>query len=458
MSDQQWWQPREPAPRPEQWRSEQPHPGQPVQPHHPRGDAYVSYGRLSPGEYAPSAHAPDAPVPPSTMPPAGSATAAAPRPARTRTVFAAAALAAVLASGGTAALGLALDDGTTIGADAPASEPGSPSGGDEGTPVRASSSGDGSDGATSTDWSGVVEEVTPSVVAVSVVSGPGEGAGSGVVIDEEGHVLTNAHVVAGAEQVTLTLADGRMFEAEVVGADESSDLAVLAITDPPDDLSPATLGSDADLAVGAPVLAVGNPLGLQSTATTGIVSALDRPVSTSDATGSGAVVTSAIQIDAAINPGNSGGPLFDSSGRVVGINSSIATMPGTGGQSGNIGVGFAIPVDHAARVAGELIEDGTAEHAFLGVSIGDGQAATDAGVRSGAAVARVEDGTPAAEAGLQEGDVIVSLDDGAISSGVALTAAVREHVEGDTVTLGVARDGAVEDVEVTLAAGEARAG
>ncbi|MGC5627455.1 S1C family serine protease [Georgenia sp. Z1344] len=419
-------------------------------------------------------------TPSPTSPPAGDpattsvtpAAPSAPRATGSRHVVLAALLAAVLASGTTVALTRATDDAgaggglaETVQALAAQQEAGAASG--DGTAGPAAVEGAGGD-ATGTavpasaagedGWSEVVAEVTPSVVAVSVRTGQGEGSGSGVVLDEAGHVLTNAHVVSGAEEVTVTLDDGRLLEAEVVGTDESSDLAVLALAEAPDDLVPATLGSDADLAVGDSVLAVGNPLGLRGTATTGIVSALDRPVTTTDASGEGPVVTAAVQVDAAVNPGNSGGPLFDAQGRVVGITSSIATMSGSGGQGGSIGVGFAIPVDLASRVAGELIEDGTAEHAFLGVALDDGEAAAGGEVRAGAVVRAVEPGSPADEAGLREGDVVTALDDAAVGSAAALTAAVREHVGGDEVVLAVVRDEEESDVGVTLVASPASDG
>jgi putative serine protease PepD len=194
----------------------------------------------------------------------------------------------------------------------------------------------------------IAAEVLPSVVSISVRSAWGGGTGSGFVLDTEGHVLTNNHVVAGADQVTVVLNDGTGVAAEIVGTAPNSDVAVLQLVDPPADLVPATLGASDGLAVGDQVLAVGSPLGLSGTVTSGIVSALDRPVEL----GQGGSV-GAIQTDASINPGNSGGPLVDAAGRVVGVNTAIATL---GGQSGgNIGIGFAIPIERAADVANQLI-------------------------------------------------------------------------------------------------------
>lgn len=299
------------------------------------------------------------------------------------------------------------------------------------------------------DWQAVTAAVRESVVAIDVVTASGQGQGSGVVIDADGHVLTNSHVVDGARSLRVSLADGRLLEAELVGQDETTDLAVIRLVDPPADLSPATLGSSAELAVGQAVLAVGNPLGLDSTATTGIISALDRPVVTQSRTQS--VVTNAIQIDAAVNPGNSGGPLFDAKGQVIGINSSIATLSGGGGPSGSIGLGFAIPVDQAADVAEQLVEDGRVEHAFLGVGLTDTTAEVDGVTRAGARVEQVEQGSPAAEAGLERGDVVTAIDGRSVDGSAALTGYVRQYSSGDTATLDVVRDGTLTEVDVELA-------
>lgn len=303
------------------------------------------------------------------------------------------------------------------------------------------------------DWEKVAAAVKNSVVAIEVTTARGAGQGSGVLIDDQGHVLTNNHVVAGAENdtVTVTLGDGRVFEATIAGLDPTTDLAVVTITDAPDDLEAAALGSSEDVQVGEPVMAVGNPLGLANTVTTGIVSALDRPVTTADEGSADTVVTNAIQIDAAINPGNSGGPLFDAEGRVIGITSSIASLSNGGGQAGSIGLGFAIPVDLAKQIAAQLVDDGTAEHAFLGVSLSDGTATADGATRRGAVVEEITSGSPAAEAGIESGDVVVAIDGDAVGGAESLTAFVRERASGDTATLTVVRDGKVVDVEVTLA-------
>ncbi|RPF27450.1 S1C family serine protease [Georgenia muralis] len=312
------------------------------------------------------------------------------------------------------------------------------------------------------DWANVAAAVRPSVVAIDVRTASGEGAGSGVVLDEEGHILTNDHVVGDALDggIVVTLADGRMYEAEISGLDDSTDLAVITLTDPPDDLAPATLGDSDEVVVGDPVVAVGNPLGLSSTVTTGIVSALDRPVTTSEQSQQPGqqgttVVTNAIQVDAAINPGNSGGPLFDATGRVIGINSSIAAMSGAaGGSSGSIGLGFAIPVNLARQVSDQLIANGVAEHAYLGVSMSDGTASTGEVTRTGARVETVQPSTPAESAGLQVGDVITAIDGDPVGGAESLTGYIRQYASGDDVTLTVVRDGEETEVSATLATRE----
>jgi putative serine protease PepD len=304
------------------------------------------------------------------------------------------------------------------------------------------------------DWEAVAAAVRPSVVAIDVRTAAGEGKGSGVLLDTKGNILTNDHVAGDAADggLQVTLADGRVFEATLVGTDPATDLAVIRLVDPPKDLSPAVLGDSDDVAVGEAVMAVGNPLGLDSTATTGIVSALDRPVSTSDGQ-SETVVTNAIQIDAAVNPGNSGGPLFDASGEVIGITSSIASLS-NGSAAGSIGLGFAIPSNLADRIAAELLADGSAEHAFLGVSLSDGTATADGTTRRGAVVEQVTAGSPAAEAELQTGDVIVAVGSDPVNGAESLTAFVRELAAGQEVTLTVVRDGRPTEVHVTLATRE----
>ncbi len=299
------------------------------------------------------------------------------------------------------------------------------------------------------NWPAVVQAVHASVVAISVTTASGQDEGSGVIIDSKAHVLTNDHVVSGAQNntVQVTLDDGRLYQATIVGTDPTTDLAVVQLKNAPSDLSVAQFGNSDKVTVGQPVMAVGNPLGLANTVTTGIVSAVDRPVSTSES-GGNPVVTNAIQIDAAINPGNSGGPLFDAKGQVIGISSSIAT---TSSQSGSIGLGFAIPVNLIKNIATQLIDTGSAKHAFLGVSLKDGTATADGVTRRGAAVQSVSSGSPAANAGIQAGDVIVAIDNNPVGGAESLTAFVRAMTSGQQTTLTVVRGGKAIEVKVTLA-------
>lgn len=311
------------------------------------------------------------------------------------------------------------------------------------------------------DWQKVAENVSGSVVSIQAKLSEGGSTGSGVVIDKQGHIITNNHVVAGASALYAQLKDGRIYELELTGTDPANDLAVVKIKNAPSDLTVAQIGSSKDLKVGQGVMAIGAPLGLSSTATTGIISALDRPVvtkgeSSDDSSGSSAnqrVYTNAIQVDAAINPGNSGGPLFDSQGRVIGINSSIATLgssSSSGTRSGNIGIGFAIPIDLANKVAQQLIKDGKATHAYLGVSLEDGGATVNGETRAGAKITKVGAGSPAANAGLREGDVILAVDGHAVGESVALMGYVRQFSAGDQVKLTVARGSNKMDVTVKL--------
>lgn len=369
-------------------------------------------------------------------------------------------LSAALATGGTWGLiSLTSDDPAGTGDDGAGAATTSSSGTADTVPVSTTAK-------KAPDWNAVTEEVAPSVVAIGVQGQAAGGEGSGVILDEEGHVVTNNHVVSGAGEearITVTLEDGATYDATVAGTDPSTDIAVITIDDPPDDLEPMSTGSSQGLSVGDPVMAVGNPLGLAGTVTTGIVSALDRPVTTSSSQEqeqgspfapqqeeSEPVVTSAIQTSAAVNPGNSGGALVDASGRLVGINSSIASVGGSGGQSGSIGIGFAIPVDEAAWIAEQLIEDGTAEHAFLGVTPTDGTATKGAATHSGAEVARVSDGSPADEAGLERGDLVTAIDDSPVTSAESLVGLVHARRTDSSVTLTVIRDGEQQTVDVTL--------
>jgi putative serine protease PepD len=303
--------------------------------------------------------------------------------------------------------------------------------------------------------------VLPSVVSISFESSQGAGSGSGIVISSDGQILTNNHVVAAVAEggdLTVTFSDGSTADAEIVGRDPATDLAVIEAQDV-SGLTPATLGSSDELHVGDTVLAIGSPLGLDGSVSAGIVSALNRSI-TLQGESSGqqspfggaprsspgdTAVISAIQTDAAINPGNSGGALINADGEVVGINTAIASLAqGTTSEGGNIGVGFAIPIDTARDIAEQLIDGGSVSHAFLGVSIADGEDG------AGALVQAVEEGQPAAAAGLQQGDLITRLGDTDISDAAGLTAAVRSLSPGDTVPVTFTRDGSEQTVDVTL--------
>jgi putative serine protease PepD len=295
----------------------------------------------------------------------------------------------------------------------------------------------------------VADKVLPSVVNITVTGGGGSGTGTGIVISSDGMILTNNHVVSvarGGGAITVTFSDGSTAAARIVGLDATTDLAVIQAEDV-SDLTPATLGSSADLRVGDQVVAIGSPLGLEGTVTTGIVSALNRPVRTGDAaSGDQSTVIDAIQTDAAINPGNSGGPLVDMAGNVVGINSAIATLGSS--ESGSIGLGFAIPVDQARRIAEELQGSGTATHARLGVTVGD--AASETGLGQGAVLGSVEPGGAADEAGLRADDVVTRIDDRRVTDADSLIAAVRSYPPGTEVTVTYLRDGAEATASVTL--------
>jgi putative serine protease PepD len=305
-------------------------------------------------------------------------------------------------------------------------------------------------------WVRVAEQVEPSVVSIRVGTGGAGGEGSGVILDDRGHVLTNNHVVAPAAaggQVAVTLSDGRVFDSELVGADPDTDLAVLLMRDAPSDLTALPFQDSESVEVGAAVMAVGNPLGLSHTVTLGIVSALDRPVTTAaqESSSSGQqVVTNAIQTDAAVNPGNSGGALVDDQGRLIGINSSIATLgASSGGQGGSIGLGFAIPSNQAQWVARELIDRGTVRHAYLGVTPVDAVVEVDGVRREAAGLQTVADGSAAAGAGLRAGEAVTQVDDEPVSGELSLIARIRERQPGTRVTLTVVgRGGTTREVPV----------
>ncbi len=303
---------------------------------------------------------------------------------------------------------------------------------------------------------GIAGRVLRSTVSISVTTATGGGSGSGVVLRADGYVLTNNHVVApGAKGGTITVTvnggEGRELPAQIVGRDPETDLAVLKV-DRGAAFEPAVLGSSAGLVVGDPVIAIGSPLGLNGTVTTGIISALNRTVNVpAEGGGRATPLLNAIQTDAAINPGNSGGALVDVKGAVIGINSAIATLGGSGSgdQSGSIGVGFAIPVDEARSVAEEIIRTGRATHPAVGVEAGN-EIAKD-GTKQGARVTRVTSGGPAATAGLQVGDVIDKVGQTAVGSVDELVLALRQSKVGERVTVSYVRGGEVKTAQVVLA-------
>ncbi|MEU2351276.1 trypsin-like peptidase domain-containing protein [Modestobacter sp. NPDC049651] len=298
--------------------------------------------------------------------------------------------------------------------------------------------------------SDIAARVMPAVVSVEVQLSNAGATGSGVVVDADGgYIVTNNHVVSGADgvdgaEIRAVFSDGSGSEARIVGRDPASDVAVLKVEKP--GLVAASLGESDDLQVGDPVVAIGSPLGLAGTVTSGIVSALHRPVRLSGEGSDTNAVINAVQTDASINPGNSGGALVDAAGAVIGINTAIASLGGTGTGGGSIGLGFAIPIDTVRGIAEQLISNGKAVHASLGVntrSVTDGQ-------RDGALVQNVEPGSPAAQAGIQEQDVVIGVDGERIGSSEELAVAVDAHRPGDTISLEVVRGGSSREVTATL--------
>lgn len=318
--------------------------------------------------------------------------------------------------------------------------------------VKSNTSGSGSAKAksgTAVDWSAVAKEVSDSVVAIDVATSDGEAKGSGVVISDKGYIATNNHVISGAQQIQVTLASGAVYSAKVVGTDTTTDLAVIKLDNPPSDLKVAEFADSDNLAVGEAVMAIGNPLGYDDTATTGIVSALNRPVTVTD-DDNNAIVTNAVQIDAAINPGNSGGPTFNAAGQVIGINSSIASTASSSGTAGSIGIGFAIPSNLVKRVTNEIIDNGSVKHVVLGITIKSSSVEADGVTRGCAQVQAVTDGGPASKAGVKAGDSIVAFNGKAVNNNYSLLGYVRASAMGDKVKLTVVRGGNTMDLEVTL--------
>ena len=295
----------------------------------------------------------------------------------------------------------------------------------------------------------IAQRVSPAVVSIDVRTADEAGTGSGVIIDKAGYILTNNHVISAAVNggtIRVTFNDKSAQVAAVVGRDPQTDLAVLKVTT--DKITVASLGDSDKLAVGDPVVAIGSPLGLRGTVTSGIVSALGRPVHLSGEGSDTDAVIDAIQTDAAINPGNSGGPLVDASGTVIGINSAIASLPSANGSTsgGSIGLGFAIPINEARSIADQLIHSGTVKHASIGLAT---RSVTD-GTRDGAYVVQVSPGGPGDKAGLKAGDVITLLDTTLIDSTDELTVAVQARKPGETVTVRYFRSNKETTVQVVL--------
>lgn len=452
------WQPAQPQPAHPQPAQPQPAQPQSAEPYPAQSYPAQSYpAQPYPSQSHPSApEGPAAPAPatsaPATSAPATSApvTPAPPSPDRRRGP-------GWIGTGALVLGGMLLSSGLTVGGFAAMNsiDPPSITG-----PAQASPTDSGSAQATpiattaSPDWSAVAQKVGPSTVAIEARTPGGIAEGTGVIRAKDGTIITNNHVVADAQEpLRVSLADGRILQAEIVGTDASTDLAVIRLQDPPDDLTPATLGDSEAMKVGEPVMALGTPLGLQNTVTTGIISATHRPVT---ATGEAsrdpndATFTSALQTDAAVNPGNSGGPLVNAAGEVIGINSSIASFPNAQQQAGSIGLGFAIPANTVELIADQLAETGKAQHAMLGVTAGDAEARIGSVTHRGAQVREVSSDSPAATAGVRTDDVIIAVDDIPVDSATALTGVVRGLEVGSEHTVVVLRDGARQEITVTL--------
>ena len=374
--------------------------------------------------------------------------------ARKWLVGAAAALVLVLAGGAVGGVTVhALDGGTVVN-----------------SPVAASDAS-----AKKGSLAAMVQSVMPSVVSIKVTTSQQEDEGSGVIIRSDGMILTNNHVVeaaaSGNGSIEVDFSDGSTASAKIIGRDPTGDLAVIQASGR-SGLKPATLGDSSALRVGDSVVAIGSPLGLEGSVTQGIVSALNRSYSVQDdqqqqqgqgqqpfgnnqqqQSGTTITIPNAIQTDAAINPGNSGGPLLNLSGQVIGINSAIRGADSSGsGQSGNIGIGFAIPINTAHQAADQLIKSGKVQHAYLGVQITDatGDTQSNSGTAQGALVSAVTSGGPAAKAGLAKGDVITKVDGTTIPDSDSLVAAIQKHKPGDRITVTYTRNGQTKTASVTL--------
>jgi putative serine protease PepD len=328
------------------------------------------------------------------------------------------------------------------------------------------------------------QKASPSVVTISVSSGTSGGTGSGIILDTEGHILTNTHVVtldgaAADAAVEVRTSDGQVYKATIVGTDPLSDLAVIKID--AQGLTPAALGDSGAVNVGDTAIAIGAPLGLSGTVTDGIVSAVNRTIETESSAASqgsssqggsssqtpfgsqsgisastqDSISINVIQTDAAINPGNSGGALVNGQGEIIGVNVAIASAgssSSSSSSSGNIGVGFSIPINQAKRVAEEIISTGAASHGQLGLSVQDKTSGSSSDFTAGAEVASVTSGSAADKAGLQSGDVVTGLAGRTVTDASELTAAAREQAAGSTVKITFQRDGKEQTADITLGA------
>jgi len=380
-----------------------------------------------------------------TVPPTWDTTpapAAAPRRKRRAGRLVAAATGIILLAGASAAGGAAiyaaLDDDSSVGTTSTGTALDRPASATKST--------------TSNDISAVAEAVLPATVQINVAGRGESGTGTGIVISEDGDILTNNHVVeAAAEGGTITVAfnDGTNATARIVGRDVATDVAVIKAQDV-SGLTAATLGDSKQVRVGQTVVAIGSPFGLESTVTQGIVSALNRPVSPGDGSGyqQGGTTTTfpAIQTDAAINPGNSGGPLVNMDGQVIGINSAINTG---GNGNGSVGLGFAIPINLVNNVATQILNGKTVEHARIGVEVSSATG-EDKITSIGAEISEVTMGGAGEKAGLKSGDIVTKVDGNPISSNSALVATIRGYQPGDEVTLTVLRDGKSQEIKVEL--------
>ncbi len=314
------------------------------------------------------------------------------------------------------------------------------------TVPRVSSRGSDAGGPGASPVIGVAEQVLPSVVSIDVQGTSSEVTGSGFVYDGQRHVVTNNHVIEPAVdggEIRVVLPGGRAVAASIVGRSPAYDLAVIKLAEGPA-LTPVEIGRSDNVTVGQGVVAIGSPLGLNATVTSGIISATQRPV-TAGGQGETSYIN-ALQTDAAINPGNSGGPLVDLDGAVIGVNSAIATVGGgsSGGQSGNIGVGFSIPIDQVVHTVEQIIKTGHAVYPIIGAQV---SVTSDLG---GAKIDEVNADSPAEQAGLENGDLVTEINGQTVNDGVELIVKIRSFSPGDKVTLTVQRGGSTDDYEVTL--------